>query len=72
MQPFERPQDSGFALGLLIGACAGAGVVLWLAPRMTAELRQRATASAKDLGQRASAHYQQAGARVADAAGDSA
>jgi gas vesicle protein len=65
--PLERPRDSGFGLGLLIGTCVGAGAVLWLAPRMTAEIRQRATDSAKNLGQRASEHYRRGGAHLSDA-----
>ena len=65
--PLERPRDSGFGLGLLIGACVGAGVVLWLAPRMTAEIRQRATDSARSLGKRASEHYRQAGVHLGEA-----
>jgi gas vesicle protein len=52
---------------MLIGACVGAGMVLWLAPRMTAEIRQRATDSAKSLGQRASEHYRQAGVHLGEA-----
>ena len=38
-------RGSGFGLGLLMGVCVGAGVVLWLAPRMTAEIRGRAAES---------------------------
>ena len=47
--PLERSRESGFGLGLLLGTCVGAGLVLWLAPRMGAEIRQRATDSAKGL-----------------------
>jgi gas vesicle protein len=65
--PLERARESGFGLGLVIGACVGAGVVLWLAPRVAAEIRQRATDSAKGLGQRASEHYRQAGASLGEA-----
>ena len=66
-QPLERSRESGFGFGLLIGACVGAGVALWLAPRMAAEIRQRATDSAKGLGQRASEHYRQAGVHLGEA-----
>ena len=66
-EPSERSRESGFGFGLLIGACVGAGAVLWLAPRMTAEIRQRATDSAKGVGQRASEHYRQAGAHLGEA-----
>jgi gas vesicle protein len=66
-EPVERSRESGFGFGLLIGACVGAGVALWLAPRMTAEIRQRATDSAKGLRQRASEHYRQAGVHLGEA-----
>ena len=67
MNLLERSQESGFGLGLLIGACVGAGVAMWLAPRMAAEIRQRATDSAKGLRQRASEHYRQAGVHLGEA-----
>ena len=35
-EPLERSRGSDFGLGLLMGACVGAGLVLWLAPRMAA------------------------------------
>jgi gas vesicle protein len=66
-EPLDRSRESGFGRGLLIGACIGAGVALWLAPRMAAEIRQRATDSAKGLGQRASKHYRQAGVHLDEA-----
>ena len=66
-EPLERSRESGFGLGLLIGACVGAGLVLWLAPRMAAEIRQRATDSARGLGQRASEHYRHAGVHLGEA-----
>ena len=59
----DRP-DYRFTLGLLAGACVGAGVVLWLAPRTAGEIRGRVTDAAKDLGERASNGYDQASARV--------
>src|SRR3954469_14287130 len=65
--PLERSRDSGFGLGLLLGACVGAGLVLWLAPRMGAEIRQRTTDSARALAQRASEQYRQVGARAGEA-----
>jgi gas vesicle protein len=57
----------GFALGLVAGTFAGAGLMVWLAPRMASELRQRMTDSAKSLGQRATDQYQQASTRAAEA-----
>ena len=66
-EPLDRSREPGFGLGLLMGACVGAGLALWLAPRMAAEIRQRATDSAKGLGQRASEHYRQAGVHLGEA-----
>ena len=60
-------RDCGFVVGLLTGTLVGAGLVMWLAPRMASELRQRVTDSANSLGRRASERYQQASARVGDA-----
>jgi len=65
--PTDRARDSSFGLGLLIGACVGAGLVLWLAPRTAAEIRERGTDSAERLRQRASKQYRQAGVRVGKA-----
>jgi gas vesicle protein len=67
--PNDR-RDYRLALGLLAGTAIGAGLVMWLAPRATAELRARLTDSAKDLGQRASDRYQQANTRVGEVVDD--
>ncbi len=45
----ETPRYDGFALGLMAGTCVGAGLMLWLAPRAAAELRNRAKGAAKAL-----------------------
>jgi hypothetical protein len=45
--------DLGFAMGLLTGACFGAGLVIWLVPRLASELRERLTDSARSLGEAA-------------------
>jgi gas vesicle protein len=45
----QERRDHGFAIGLLTGTFVGAGLMLWLAPRMITELRQRVTASVDDL-----------------------
>ena len=66
-EPLDRSREPGFGFGLLMGVCLGAGLVWWLAPRTAAEIRQRATDSAKGLAQRASEQYRQAGAHVGDA-----
>jgi gas vesicle protein len=71
MDPYpQEPRDHLFVIGLLTGAAAGAGLALWLAPRLAAELRQRMTDSARSLGQRASNEYQQASTRVGQAVDD--
>ena len=57
----------GFGIGLLAGTFVGAGLVMWLAPRIGSELRQRVTDSARGLGQRASNKYRQASAHAAEA-----
>lgn len=65
-QPARR--DYGFAIGVLTGTCIGAGLALWFAPRIAAELRERVAGSAKDLGQRVSDGYEQVSTRIAGAA----
>jgi gas vesicle protein len=59
--------DHTFLLGLFAGACVGAGLTLWLAPRVMNEIRERVIDSANDLNDRATDRYQQATTRVADA-----
>jgi gas vesicle protein len=61
-------RDYGLAIGLLTGAFVGAGLALWFAPRLAAELRHRITDSARDLGQRANDRYDQMTTRIANAA----
>ena len=63
----EERRSHGFAIGLLTGTFVGAGVALWLAPRMASELRERITDSAKGLGLQASEQYEQASSRVGEA-----
>ena len=62
-----QDRDYGFVVGLLTGAFIGAGLMMWLAPKVAAEVRQRMGDSAKDLGTRASRQYDQASARVGEA-----
>lgn len=59
--------DHGFVLGVLTGTIVGAGLVMWLAPRAASELGERMSDSARSLGERASARYREASARVGDA-----
>jgi len=61
---------NGFGLGLLTGAVVGAGLALWFAPRLAAELRERATGTAKDLGRRVAGGYERVAAPIAAAAAD--
>ena len=63
----KEHRDYGFAIGLLTGTFVGAGLMMWLAPRMASEVRQRMADSAKGLGKRASEKYQQASVRVGEA-----
>ena len=64
----------GFAIGLAAGMFVGAGVAIWLAPRLASAPRERITRSVKPLGQRASdvyeqarTHYELASSRVGEA-----
>ena len=66
----EEHRGHGFAIGLLAGTFVGAGLALWLAPRMASELRERVTDSARDLGRQASEQYEQASSRVGEAVGN--
>jgi gas vesicle protein len=50
----REPRDHGFLIGLLAGTCVGAGLAMWMAPRLAAEARERVTGSARKLGERAS------------------
>ena len=65
--PTQSSPPYGFVVGLAAGICVGAGLTLWLAPRVASELRKRITDSAKSASQRASDHYEEASSRVADA-----
>ena len=66
----EERRSHGFAIGLLTGTFVGAGLAMWLAPRMASELRQRMTDSAKGLGRQASEQFEQASHRVGEAVSD--
>jgi gas vesicle protein len=65
--PLQRHHRYGFGIGLCAGTFVGAGLLMWLVPRLGAELRQRITDSARTLGQRASDKYRQASTHAADA-----
>jgi gas vesicle protein len=66
----EEPRDYGFVVGLLAGTMIGAGVMMWLAPRVVAEIRGRITDSAANLRRQASDQYDQAASRVSGAVDD--
>jgi gas vesicle protein len=66
----EEYRGHRFAMGLLTGTFVGAGLALWLAPRMASELRERVTDSARGLNRQASEHYEQAISRVGEAVGN--
>jgi gas vesicle protein len=65
----QNRRDHGFLIGLMTGTVVGAGLAIWLAPRV-AGLRQRVTDSARELSNRASEGYQQVSARVDEAVDD--
>lgn len=64
------PPDHRFLIGFLMGGIAGAGLALLCAPRVAAELRQRVTGSARDLGRAATERYRRTSTRVGEAVGD--
>jgi len=63
----QQSHGLGFVFGLMAGTVVGAGLALWLAPRSASELRDRAANSARALGKRASAGYDEASGRVGNA-----
>jgi gas vesicle protein len=63
----QEHRGYGFGIGLLAGTVVGAGLMMWLAPRMGSELRQRAADSARNLGERASDKYRQVSSHAAEA-----
>lgn len=58
--PTPTPRRYRFAIGLLTGACVGAGLAIWMTPGAAAEMRARLSDSAKRLGKRASDQYRRA------------
>ena len=60
MKSHTQSPPYGLVVGLAAGMVVGAGLTLWLAPRVASELRERITDSAKDIGRRASDHYENA------------
>jgi gas vesicle protein len=56
-----------FFLGLITGSVLGAAVAMALAPKLAAELRQRAVGAAGDLSEAAAMQYREATASVQSA-----
>jgi gas vesicle protein len=69
---YEEPvvrRGPGFLIGVMTGACLGAGLTIWLAPRLASEIGERLTDSARDVRDRADDVFQRGTARVGDAVG---
>lgn len=60
----RKSGDYGFVMGLFAGTIVGAGLMMWLVPKATSELRDRVTDSASALRDRATDKYRQAGVGV--------
>ena len=60
----------GFVIGLATGTLVGAGVALWLNPRIVSRLQRQWRESSTALGTLAAGQYAQAEARVGAAAAD--
>ncbi len=69
-EQMHRDHDYRFLAGLVVGGVAGAGLAIYLAPRLASELRGRVIESAKSLGEAASRQYRDASLRVTDAVSD--
>ena len=65
--PRQSPPPYGVAIGLATGMIVGAGLAIWLAPRLGSALPERITDSAKSIGRRASNHYARASNRFGEA-----
>ena len=67
IQDNDRNHGGSFLMGLITGSAIGAGLVIYFAPRLASELRQRVTDSTTDLRNVASEGLQHVAVRVADA-----
>jgi gas vesicle protein len=59
----------GFLVGVIAGACLGAGLAIWLAPRLASEIGERLTDSARGVSDRAGDVFQRGSERVGSAMG---
>jgi len=66
----EPPASYRFALGVVAGTVLGAGLMMWLAPRATAEARRTVADSANAFRDRTAEQLGQAGRRVVAAVDD--
>jgi gas vesicle protein len=62
--PTKPRRDHRLAIGFLAGAAVGAGLMAWLAPRVTSEVRQRVADRIRGTRKQAADRYQAAGAKV--------
>lgn len=65
--PTQSDRDYPFAIGLLAGAVAGAGLMMLFTPATGADLRRRVKNSARTLSNHASATYQDVSDQVGGA-----
>jgi gas vesicle protein len=63
----NQERDYRLLAGLVMGSVVGAGLAMWMAPRARAEIRARAAASAKQVGDAVAERYEGARLRVAGA-----
>src|SRR5450755_3181651 len=63
----QESYDPGFVFWLVTGAALGAALTMYFAPKIGSEIRRRAAAAAKDLGETASEYCDEVGTRVGDA-----
>ena len=66
MQDNSTNHCGRFLMGLMTGGAIGAGLALYLAPRLASELRERVTDSTTGLRNAASERFQGVATRVAD------
>jgi len=63
----DASRGPGFLLGVIAGTCIGAGLAIWLSPRLASEIGERLTDSAREVRDRAGDALQRGSDRVGDA-----